>query len=108
VILFIIEGSSKLKVLAEYLFFVWGGYMHKREFPHNEIENAIQKIDGNLWGELSEELEVLILDIREKGMCRYIPPIPKHSPGPLVYFPTDLETGEPHWKKAKDILRVKI
>jgi len=36
------------------------------------------------------------------------PTYPKHYPGNEVYFPTDLETGEPHWKTAKSILEVKI
>lgn len=82
--------------------------MYRREFPHNEIESAIQKIDGELWYKLPDAQEVLIQDVREKGMCIYSPPIPKHYPGSQVYFPTDLETGKPHWKTAKEILRVKI
>lgn len=80
----------------------WG----KTARQQRKIENAIK--ETVLWDDITEAEEVLILDADEKRKCRYTPPIPKHYPGNEVYFPTDLETGEPHWKKAKSILEVRI
>ena len=80
----------------------WG----KTARQQRKIENAIK--ETVLWDDITEAEEVLILDADEKRKCRYTPPIPKHYPGNEVYFPTDLETGEPHWKTAKSILEVKI
>jgi len=81
-------------------------FWDKTARQQRKIENAIK--ETVLWDDITEAEEVLILDADEKRKCRYTPPIPKHYPGNEVYFPTDLETGEPHWKKAKSILRVKI
>ena len=80
----------------------WG----KTARQQRKIENAIK--ETVLWDDITEAEEVLILDADEKRKCRYTPPIPKHYPGNEVYFPTDLETGEPHWKTAKSILEVRI
>ena len=83
----------------------WG----KTAKQQRRIENAIKNLPEGLWADDLTETEVmLVLDADEKRKCRYTPPIPKHYPGNEVYFPTDLETGEPHWKTAKSILEVKI
>lgn len=79
----------------------WG----KTARQQRRIENAIKEV---IWDDYTEAEEILILDADEKRKCRYAPPIPKQSPGNKVYFPTDLETGEPHWKTAKSILEVRI
>lgn len=81
-------------------------FWDKTARQQRKIENAIK--ETVLWDDITEAEEVLILDADEKRKCRYTPPIPKHYPGNEVYFPTDLETGEPHWKTAKSILEVKI
>ena len=81
-------------------------FWDKTARQQRKIENAIK--ETVLWDDITEAEEVLILDADEKRKCRYTPPIPKHYPGNEVYFPTDLETGKPHWKTAKEILRVKI
>lgn len=80
----------------------WGKTARQQKRIESSIKEAI------LWGNFTEAEEVLILDADEKRKCRYAPPIPKQSPGNEIYFPTDLETGEPHWKTAKSILKVEI
>jgi hypothetical protein len=80
----------------------WGKTARQQKRIESSIKEAI------LWGNFTEAEEVLILDADEKRKCRYVPPIPKQSPGNEIYFPTDLETGEPHWKTAKSILKVEI
>lgn len=77
----------------------------KTEFLHDEIERNIKDFE---WGDYSEVEELLILDLAKKRKMLYKPPIPKKSNPVHVHFPSDIETGEPHWKTAKTILRVRI
>jgi len=84
----------------------WG----KTAKQQRRIENAIKNLPEGLWADdsYSGRSNTCFGCRRETQVCRYTPPIPKHYPGNEVYFPTDLETGEPHWKTAKSILEVKI